>query len=35
MTNETTLGTLVGIVYAAAVLIIVDILVNGLYGSNL
>lgn len=35
MSNETTLGTAVGIVYTAAVIIIVDILLNGLYGVYL
>ena len=35
MSRETTLGTLVGIVYVAAVLIVVDILINGLYGVYL
>lgn len=35
MINETTLGTLVGVVYVAAVLIVVDILINGLFGVYL
>lgn len=35
MSRETMLGSLVGIIYIAAVIITIDILLNGLYGVYL